>query len=182
MGDSSGGCLTAQFAITLRSLGLPMPAGLVLLSPFLDHELKSPSHQTNYDSDFVTFDLVGLRWAMNIYSNGLSTSHPIVTPLNADLAGLPPMLIQAGESETLTEDSIDFHRLSAAAGNKVELQMYADMFHVFQIIPFIPQTADAFDRIGHFVQKVMLGDVSGLSSKAVRITLVDGKCVAERHQ
>ncbi|KAI8928721.1 alpha/beta hydrolase fold-domain-containing protein [Entophlyctis helioformis] len=186
MGDSSGGCLTAQFAIMLRSLDLPKPAGIVLISPLLDNEFKASSHHTNWDSDFMTFDLDGLKWGLDFYASGLPTSHPAITPMNADLAGLPPMLIQAGDSETLADDSINFHRRSAAAGNRVELQLYTDMFHVFQMIPFIPQTADALGRIGHFVRHAMAvrksprnSRVRRLSRRASRITLVNGKCIKE---
>ncbi|KAI8927000.1 Alpha/Beta hydrolase protein [Entophlyctis helioformis] len=140
MGDSSGGCLSLQLMQTLKSLNLPMPAGIAMLSPFLDHEIKSASFHNNWNSDFLSLDLDGIDWAMKIYANGLPRGHPAISPLNGKLWGLPPMLIQSGDSEVVTDDA-------------VELQIYKDMFHVFHSdIPVHPQSSDAMDRIGQFVR------------------------------
>lgn len=101
MGDSSGAALALQLLHTLAALSLPLPAGLCLISPLLDHELKSPSWHKNWNSDFMSLDMAGVAWALEIYSNGLPLSHPCVSPLYSTLKDLPPILVQAGDSEVV---------------------------------------------------------------------------------
>ncbi|KAJ3324887.1 hypothetical protein HDU76_013295 [Blyttiomyces sp. JEL0837] len=158
-GDSSGGCLTLQLLLALRALGLPMPRAAVLLSPFVDHELKADSWRRNWNSDFLSLDPRGVEWAIRCYAGDdtVPNSHPILSPIHADLTGLPPLLIQAGDSEVLTDDSIRLHANAVAAGCKSELQLYRDMFHVFQAIPTAVACSEAFRRIGVFVRSSEVG-------------------------
>ncbi|KAI8900976.1 alpha/beta hydrolase fold-domain-containing protein [Globomyces pollinis-pini] len=93
MGDSSGGCLTLQLLQALRALNLPMPAGAVMLSPFLDHKFDSISWHVNWNYDFLSLDMAGVDWAVEIYSNGTARDHPSISPMYADLKNFPPMLI-----------------------------------------------------------------------------------------
>jgi epsilon-lactone hydrolase len=101
MGDSSGACLSLQLLYTIMALGMPNPAALTLISPFLDHEMKSPSWHKNWNSDFLSLDMAGVEWAMQIYSNGLHPAHKSLTPLYSNLESLPPILIQSGDSEVV---------------------------------------------------------------------------------
>ena len=135
MGDSSGGCLALQLLHTLRTIGLPMPIGAVLMSPFVDNDLKSESWHLNWNSDFMSLDVHGIKWAISIYANGTPFEDSILSPINMDLTSFPPLLIQAGDSEVVLNDAERLHQ--RAAGYKVvsELQIFTDMFHVFQGMP-----------------------------------------------
>lgn len=93
MGDSSGACLTLQLLQVLRNLNLPMPAGAVLMSPFLDHEMQSVSWHQNWNSDFLALDMKGVEWAMTIYANGIPKNHPAISPIHCELHDFPPILI-----------------------------------------------------------------------------------------
>lgn len=137
-GDSSGACLTLQLINLLAKLNLPMPGGSVLLSPFLDMELNSHSWHQNWNSDFLSLDGVGVTWAMDIYRNGVSQTHPCISPLDAPLEEgvVPPMLIQAGDSEVVTSDAFRLYQKATLAGVRVEFQIFQDMFHVFQSMFF----------------------------------------------
>lgn len=79
-GDSSGGCLSLQLLLCLRELGLPQPAGVVLISPFVDHECNSDSWRKNWDSDFMSLDYKGVLWALSAVSSSCSYSTAAVFP------------------------------------------------------------------------------------------------------
>ncbi|KAJ3097872.1 hypothetical protein HDU97_004492 [Phlyctochytrium planicorne] len=152
-GDSSGGCLSMQLLLALRNLGLPMPGGAVLLSPFVDHERTSDSWRRNWNSDFMSLDPLGVEWALRCVASSpeISNSHPIFSPIHADLYGLCPLLIQAGEAEVLTDDAIRLHANAMQQGVKSELNLFKDMFHVFHTFPFASASSEAFRRIGKFI-------------------------------
>lgn len=151
MGDSSGACLVMQTIQTIKALGLPKPAGACLLSPFLDNELKSDSWTRNFHSDFLSLDRKGVDWAIAAYSNGLDRSHPSLSVQNGDLSELPPLLIQAGDSEVVVDDAVDLYHRMRKFGGLVELQVFKDMFHVFMTFPFVPQAEFSMKRIGDFI-------------------------------
>ena len=189
IGDSSGCSLIIQLMLLIRALRIEMPAAIVMMSPFLDHELKSASVSKNWNSDFMSLDVAGMDWALDLYSNGLPKGHPSVSPIHADLHGLPPILVQAGDSEILTVDAVEFHKKALSAGCQVELELFRDMFHVFQskkiiisllialqpdtnfhssAFPFLKESKEAFRRIGMFTKNILKSQDdssdSGLSS------------------
>lgn len=173
MGDSSGGCLSLQLLGVINKLGLPMPAGCVLISPFIDHEMKSESWYRNWHSDFLSLDMAGVKWAMEIYSNGVDPGNHRVSPIHASLENFPPILIQAGDSEVVTDDSLRLFQKSSKFNTSIELQLYKDMFHVFHTFPFLKQSTYAFERIGIFfkLHSCSEDDDSGISldRNAVRV-------------
>ncbi|KAI8926992.1 Alpha/Beta hydrolase protein [Entophlyctis helioformis] len=167
MGDSSGGGLCMQLVMLLRSLGLPAPGGCVLLSPFLDLELQSPSWHMNFNTDYLTAEVPGIYWSLSLYCNGVPRRHPSITPLYADLSNLPPILVQAGEAETLRDDSLWFHSRACEANSPVEIELYHGMFHVFQLFSMTQESEEAIQRIGVFVTSVMKGTTSNATSHAI---------------
>jgi acetyl esterase/lipase len=164
MGDSSGGCLTMQLVEVIKQMRLPCPNGVVLLSPFLDHLLESQSWHSNWNTDFMSLDHKGVEWALDCYANGVCKSHPSVSPIYADVSEYPPMLIQAGSAEVVMDDSIRYYKKGIEAGNHVELELYENMFHVFQTFPFLKESGYAFERIGKFVQSLAV-DSDGSQSE-----------------
>ncbi|KAI8837100.1 alpha/beta hydrolase fold-domain-containing protein [Chytridium lagenaria] len=151
-GDSSGGCLSMQLLLTLKALGLPMPSGAILLSPFVDNDLKGGSWRRNATSDFLSLDPRGIEWAIRCVASdpAVPNTHPIFSPIHADLSGLCPILIQAGESEVLTDDAICLHANAVAGGCRSELELYTDMFH----LPNCGRSRRGIPENGHIIQSL----------------------------
>eukprot|EP00842_Homolaphlyctis_polyrhiza_P000075 jgi/Hompol1/1068/HPOL_001172-RA len=155
MGDSSGGCLSLQLVQLIRDLGLSEPAGVVLLSPFIDHEHRNSTYHTNWNTDFFNLDLAGFKWLTRMYANGLDPSHPgFVDEMMLILVQ------QVGDSEVFTNDSVVLFQVISEYGGESQLQLYETMFHVFHFFPFIPESTEAFRRIEKFV-KTRLNELDG---------------------
>jgi acetyl esterase/lipase len=143
-GDSAGGGLAVATALKLKELGIAQPAGLMLLSPWVDLANRGWSHSAKAQRDpFLTTKGLSLR--ANEYFGG-----PNALPmLDADLHGLPPTYIQTGEAEILMSDSTSLAERLGAAGSPVTLEIWPDMFHVFQArYPMLSQAREAIDRLG----------------------------------
>ena len=152
-GDSAGGGLTVAMLAQARSYGLPLPAAAVCFSPWVDLEGIGDSMTANAgSSDMVERD--GLLFMANAYLNGANPRAPLAAPLYADLRGLPPTLIQAGGAETLLDDSTRLAEAARAAGVAVELDVWDDMIHVWQLFaPMLPEGRQALAQAGAFIRK-----------------------------
>ena len=150
-GDSAGGGLTAATLVAIRDAGLPLPAAGVLLSPMVDLEATGESMKTKAGEDpIVQRENIAIA---KLYLNGKDPRTPLAAPLYADLAGLPPLLIQVGTSETLLDDSTRFAERATRAGVKVTLEEWDKMIHVWQLFaPMLDEGQQAVDRIGEFVR------------------------------
>jgi epsilon-lactone hydrolase len=151
-GDSAGGGLTAAALIALREAGAPLPAAGVLISPWLDLTQSGESMVTRAEADpMVQRD--GLQMMADAYVAGADAKAPTVSPLFADLAGLPPLLVHIGTAETLLDDSTRFARRAEAAGVDVDLEVWDDMIHVWHAFATVlPEAREAIDRIGQYLQ------------------------------
>ena len=126
-GDSAGGALAMATLLKLKQTGIAMPAGLILLSPWVDLANRGWSHAANAKRDpLLTSN--GLATRAQEYFGGAGQM-PI---LEADLSGLPPTYIQTGQAEILMSDSTALAERLGAAGVPVTLEIWPDMFHVFQ--------------------------------------------------
>ena len=115
-GDSAGGGLTMALLLTLPDRSLPRPAGAVGISPMLDLTLSSPSIDANLATDpQVTRAFLQLSVGRYL-PPGVDPKSPLASPVFADLAGLPPLLLQAGGDEALLDDSVRFGEAADAAG------------------------------------------------------------------
>lgn len=152
IGDSAGGNLALVTVQRARDDGDPPPACAVLLSPGVDCTLASPSMVDNADRDPM-LRLNNLLVLRNHYvpASHLVT-HPHVSPLFGTFAGLPPLLLQVGSTELLRDESIRTAQKARAAGVDVELELWPEMPHVFQIVSFLPESAQALDHIVRFVR------------------------------
>ncbi len=150
-GDSAGGGLTVATLAELRDAKEPLPAAAVCLSPWLDLECTGESHKTKADVDpMVTFD--GVRIMARLYAGDADLREPLISPLYADLSGLPPILIQVGTSEVLLDDSTRLADKARKAGVDVVLEPWEDMIHVWHLFAsMLPEGQQAIDRIGEFV-------------------------------
>jgi len=150
-GDSAGGGLTLAALLALRDGGQPLPAGAVCISPWTDLTLTGGSMQEKADVELV-LDYNNLAMFARFYGGDQPLTNPLVSPLYADLTGLPPLLIQVGTDEILLDDSLRFAQKAEAAGVEVKLTVWEGMFHVFHMFPFFTETAEAVTQIASFVQ------------------------------
>jgi len=150
LGDSAGGNLALAMLLTARDARLPMPALAVLLSPATDFETNYTSMVTNEDSDWIDQNMLA-RWA-NSFCDASQHADPLVSPIRADLRGLPPIYMQAGKAEILYDSIHAFADQALAQGADLVLESWDDMNHVFQIFaPDVPQSVEALHRIGQVI-------------------------------
>lgn len=87
------------------------------------------------------------------YAGEYELTSPLISPLYADLQELPPLLIQVGADEILLDDAIRLTEKARDARVDVTLEIWDEMFHVFQLIPFLPETKKAIESIAEFVSQ-----------------------------
>ncbi len=139
-GDSAGGGLTLATALQIRDQGLPAPGGLVLLSPWVDLSLSRRDDPQQPDEVMLSWST--LEHSAALYA-GEQRRHPLVSPIEADLDGLPPTLIIVGTDEILLGDSEALYSKMAAASTPVRLSVYQNMWHVFPVQAGALATANA---------------------------------------
>jgi acetyl esterase/lipase len=152
-GDSAGGGLALATLVAIRDAKLPLPAAGVCLSPWADMEGVGASMTSKAKEDPVV-QKEGLLGMAKLYLGGADPKTPLAAPLHADLRGLPPLLIQVGSAETLLDDSTRVAERAKAAGVKVDLQVWNEMIHVWQLFaPFLPEGQQAIEKIGAFIRE-----------------------------
>lgn len=151
-GDSAGGTLVLGTLLSLRDAGDPLPAAGVALSPWVDLDCSGASFQANAPFDFVGEE--HCRLAAAAYLRGADPRRPDISPLFAELAGLPPLLIQAGAAEVLVDQIRAFAARARAAGIAAEFAEYEDMVHVWHMMrEATPAAQRAIEEVGAFVQR-----------------------------
>ena len=153
-GDSAGGGLTLATLIFLRDAQDPLPAGAVCISPWVDLALTGGSIRQNTDADPILNPERLERYA-TYYAGDHAKTFPLISPLYADLKHLPPLLIQVGTDEILLDDALRITENARQAGVEVALETWEGMFHVFQIISFLPETQKALEHIAGFLSQKM---------------------------
>jgi acetyl esterase/lipase len=151
-GDSAGGGLAIAALCRLRDEGDRLPACAYLVSPFTDCSASGESITTNAHLDpMITLEL--MREIVPMYLGDCPADHPGPSPVFADLAGLPPMLVQVGSHEVLLSDSTRLAERARLAGVEVELEIAPGMWHVYQAsAPYIPEANAAFARAATFIR------------------------------
>jgi acetyl esterase/lipase len=150
-GDSAGGGLSVAAALRLRDLGRPLPAALVLFSPWADLTHRPPAPAPAGET-MLTRDM--LNEAAERYLAGRDPRDPLASPMLGDLQGLPPALIQVGTDEVLLGDSEGLHARLQGAGVESILQVYSRRWHVFQMHAGVLADADrALDEVAAFVRR-----------------------------
>jgi epsilon-lactone hydrolase len=158
-GDSSGGGLVMSLLLSLKREGQPYPGAAVLFCPFLDLGLRHTSLPPA--GELVGAPLAAHTEAMRCaeaYLNGHPPDDPIVDPLAADLAGLPPMLIQAATGDARLADAEALAARADAQAVDARLELYPVQAHAFQLFwSFLPEAADAFAAAGEFIREIAAG-------------------------
>ena len=152
-GDSAGGGLTVAALLALRDADVPLPAAGVCLSPWLDLTQSGASMQGKAALDpMVQRDR--LQRMADAYLAGADPKSPLASPLFADLAGLPPLLVHVGTAETLLDDSTRFAERARAADVQVTLDVWDDMIHVWHAFAsLLPEGRQAIERVGTYLRQ-----------------------------
>jgi epsilon-lactone hydrolase len=156
-GDSAGGGLTLATAVSLRESGQALPSALFLLSPWTDLTFSGDSHHNRRKVDPI-FGGEGDRLGFAPAYLGLhDPADPLISPLFADLHGLPPTLTHVGSDEILLDDSTRLNEKLMAAGVESQLNIWDGMWHVFQIFaPYVPEAQLSIDKFGEFIRQSFL--------------------------
>lgn len=151
-GDSAGGNLVLAGMLALRESGLPLPVSAALMSPWTDLVATGASYVTRAAADPIHQRPMILALAKNYLGEQGDPRHPMVSPLYADLYGLPPLLVQVGDRETVLDDSVMLADKARAAGVEVDLQVWDGMIHVFQMFGAeLPEARQAIASIAGFL-------------------------------
>jgi monoterpene epsilon-lactone hydrolase len=150
-GDSAGGNLALAAMLALRGRE-SLPAAAVLMSPWTDLAATGASYESRAKADPIHQRAMILALAKNYLGEEGDPYDPLASPLYAQLAGLPPLLIQTGDRETVLDDSTMLADTARAAGVDVELEIWDGMIHVFQMFPEIPQARKAIASIAKFLR------------------------------
>jgi acetyl esterase/lipase len=156
-GDSAGGGLAIATLVNARDRGLPLPAAAYVMSPYVDLTLAGTTMETKAAVDpLLSRELLEPRVAD--YTAGAAPADGLISPIFADLTGLPPLIIQAGSHEVLLDDAVRLARQAAAADVEVTLDITPEVPHVFQAyVPMLDEATDALDRAGQGLSAYLAG-------------------------
>ncbi|KAF5385349.1 hypothetical protein D9615_001202 [Tricholomella constricta] len=158
-GDSAGGGLCLALLMYLRDHNYSLPAGAILMSPWVDLTMSCESWDSNASFDVVPFP------AQDDHMNPVALylgermedylTHPYASPLFGDFEGLPPLLIQVGDAEVLRDEVTLLAHKATLAGVDVRHELFEDAIHVFQAYPFLAATRRAFSSMKNFVRNIL---------------------------
>ncbi len=153
-GDSAGGNLTLILLQALKYYGISLPSAVICISPWTDISCEGGSMESNRDHD----PLFSARVVADLgkhYGKDCATWHPWVSPVNADLTGLPPMMLMVGSTEVLRDDALRLAERARSVGVPVVYEEWDNMPHVFPLFAFLlPEGKRAYKHIAKFVHDV----------------------------
>ncbi|MEJ2172823.1 MAG: alpha/beta hydrolase [Woeseiaceae bacterium] len=154
-GDSAGGGLSMSMLLALRDAGDALPRAACLLSPWLDLAGSGESMRTRAGRD-PWFRPEFLPLISRYYCDETELRNPLVSPVYANLSNLPPLYIQVGDDELLLSDSTRIAEAARSAGVDVELEVWPDMWHVFQAFMHqVPESRKAIRKIGAYMRRAL---------------------------
>jgi epsilon-lactone hydrolase len=151
-GDSAGGGLALALLVRLRDEGQPLPACYVGMSPWTDLAGTGASLQ-ELDGTDPWLSAALIAPAARAYAGEAALDDPLVSPLYADLTGLPPMLVHVGSDEILRDDACRLVDRAREAGVDASLGIFEGLWHVFHAFPGFPESRDALREIGGFIRR-----------------------------
>jgi monoterpene epsilon-lactone hydrolase len=152
-GDSEGGHLTLSTLLVLRDGHEPLPAAAICISPNTDPTCTGRTMRTNALRDAILSPTFA-RTMMRLYAGNHDLGDPHISPLIADLHGLPPLLIQVGADEILLDDSRRFSERALAAGVDLTLEVWPHMWHDWHTcVPGLPEANQAIAGIAEFAER-----------------------------
>jgi len=154
-GDSSGCGLALSLLLSLKQQGLPAPGAVILFCPWVDLAMVSRDRIPHELDDFR-------RASVGLYLAGHPADDPLVSPLTADLAGLPPMLVQAATGDPLLDEARELTDHAQDCGVDARFELFPVDTHDFHIFwSFLPEAAQALQQAGRFAREVTLAAQAG---------------------
>jgi len=151
-GESAGGGLTLSLMLALCAAGVRLPACAAVFSPWTDLAATGESIRTNANR-CAMFCGTDIAPTARYYLGDTDPRNPLASPLYADLAGLPPLLIHVGADEVLRDDSTRFAERARAAGVPVELKIWPVVPHAWQLAPhLIPEGRQSLRQAAQFLR------------------------------
>jgi acetyl esterase/lipase len=156
-GESAGGGLAIATLVNARDHGLPLPAAAFVMSPYVDLTLAGTTMETRREVDpLLSRELLQPR--VTDYTSGQDAALGLISPLFADLSGLPPLIIQAGTHEVLLDDAVRLAGQAVTADVAVTLDITPGVPHVFQAYhPMLDEATAALDRAGQLLSAHLAG-------------------------
>jgi epsilon-lactone hydrolase len=156
-GESAGGGLAVATLVNARDHGLPLPTAAFVMSPYADLTLAGASMETRRAADPL-LSREALQARVPDYTAGQDAALGLISPVFADLSGLPPLIIQAGGHEVLLDDAVRLAQQAITADVEVSLDITPGMPHVFQAYyPILDEAAAALDRAGQLLSAHLAG-------------------------
>ena len=150
-GDGSGGGLAVATMMAIRNGGMPMPAGLVAMSPWADLTLSGWSIMQNAETDpALSWDLLFV--SARQYLKGANPADPYASPIFGSMRDFPPIMIHAGSQEILRDDASRLGELAAAANVPVSVEVYDRMPHLFQATGTSSDAKVSLNRLAQFIR------------------------------
>jgi epsilon-lactone hydrolase len=154
LGDSAGGGLALSLLLALRNQHEMQADAAVTFSAWTDVSNSSPSMKNNQNPAIGAIKSV-VDYFTAEYMQGGDPKQALASPVYADLAGLPPLLLQISDSELVSDDSTRFAEKAKAAGVSVRLETWAGVVHVFQgFVPDLPEAVEAIKSVGRFLRGI----------------------------
>ena len=156
-GDSAGGNLVISSMLALRAAGEPLPVAGVCISPVTDLTAEGVSYDVNANKDAILSSGLYAKFAnilQDSYSSGHDPHDQLISPFYADLHGLPPLLVQAGEDEILQSSITTFVEKARREGVDVTYEVWPAMWHVWHIYnPYLPEARNAVNSITRYIKE-----------------------------
>ena len=154
-GDSAGGGLALALCLYAKDHALPLPAGIITMSPWTDVTLSGASYEENYTIDPLFGNSKENMLYQCSYIGNADKKDPYLSPLFGNFEGFPPILMQVGAYEVLLDDTRAAAKKARAEGVKVRCSVYDGMFHVFQMgLDLIPESREAWEEVGEYLRIV----------------------------
>jgi epsilon-lactone hydrolase len=153
MGDSAGGNLTLSTLLKIKALNLPQPKSAVAISPWADLSNSGDSVRYNEKKDPYIPGFKQMDRAARLYAGATPLNDPLLSPVFADLSGLPPLKIIVGDLEVLLDDARRVAEKAQAAGVQVDYKAWKGQCHVFPLFAFFPEAKQCLSEIADFVNK-----------------------------
>ena len=154
-GDSAGGGLALALLLALRDAGEPLPAAGIGLSPWTDLNLPIGALRRVAQEEGLLLEALQMRTWGPLYAHKTALSHPLLSPAQADLHGLPPLLIQVSTAEVLYDDVVKFTDKARAAGTTVTLQPFEGLVHWWHLFwRIVPEARQALDQVAGFLKTI----------------------------
>lgn len=154
MGDSAGGGLSLTTLQALKQSNLPLPCGLVLISPAGDWHLTGASYYLNQGKDPM-FHIASFLFFRKLYCGDDNDLIAGMSPLSGDFSNFPPSYITTSDTELMRDTAVEIHDKIRASGGRSTLSMARGLCHVYPLLGFMPEAKKARQQIIEFARQCL---------------------------